>query len=180
MFNKATNINDDGEYKDLTKKLVELIKKYKQINIVIPERRLNYALDKDKNKYKNYYFEKDDSIKEEIRYQKLIERYTGYKTYLNPKTYTQYIKTPDFWLEDVDELWDLKGIDGNAKDIVNNILHKASKQTYNVILKQRDTLHSIKYLDNRLEEIFKNNKRKGIRKVILIDRNDNIIRFYKR
>ena len=173
-------VKNKENYEDLTDKLKNRIESNKNKKINVPERRLEYALDKEGNKYYNYYFDPDKDIIEELEYQKLIEKYTGYKTYLNPKTKTQNVRTPDFWIEDIKELWDIKGIDGEAKDIINNILHKASKQTHNIILKQRKTSYSIDYLKEELTNIFVNNKRKKIKQVILLDKYDNVIKYYKR
>ena len=173
-------VKNKENYEDLTDKLKNRIESNKNKKINVPERRLEYALDKEGNKYYNYYFDPDKDIIEELEYQKLIEKYTGYKTYLNPKTKTQNVRTPDFWIEDIKELWDIKGIDGEAKDIINNILHKASKQTHNIILKQRKTSYSIDYLKEELTNIFVNNKRKKIKQVILLDKYDNVITYYKR
>lgn len=173
-------VKNKENYEDLTDKLKNRIESNKNKKINVPERRLEYALDKEGNKYYNYYFDPDKDIIEELEYQKLIEKCTGYKTYLNPKTKTQNVRTPDFWIEDIKELWDIKGIDGEAKDIINNILHKASKQTHNIILKQRKTSYSIDYLKEELTNIFVNNKRKKIKQVILLDKYDNVIKYYKR
>lgn len=167
----------ESKYTDATS-----ILKTEKENIISKERRLNYSLDKDGTKHYDFFFDKDDDIMDEILCQRRLEEITGYKVYLNPKTHTQNKKTPDFWIEDTNELWDLKGIDGNAKEIIDNILNKACKsmQAENLILKQRDTSHEIEYLKSKLKYVFDNNHRKKIKQVILLDRNNDVIAYYKR
>lgn len=164
-------------YKDLTQQLKNMKGNPNPI-----ERRLNYSIDSDGNKRYDCFFEDDKELIDELECQKKLEEITGYKVYLNPKTYTQNKKTPDFWIKDTNELWDLKGIDGNAKEIIDNILNKACKsmQSENLILKQRDTIHEIEYLKSKLKYVFDNNHRKKIKQVILFDRNNNVIVYYKR
>ena len=98
-------------YQDLTENLRKM-----NGNIEIKERRLNYSIDINKNKYENCYFEPDKKLVEERKYQQLIEKKTGYETYLIPKPKQENIRTPDYWIKDIDELWDLKGLDGNKEN----------------------------------------------------------------
>ena len=80
---------------------------------------------KDVNKYYDFYYDDDKYLKEEIKYQKLIEKITGYKVYLNPITKLQLIKTPDYWIKDTNELWDLKNLNGNVENLIDNVVNNA-------------------------------------------------------
>lgn len=162
-------------YEDLTNKLKNM-----KVNSKPRLRRLSYAMDKDGNKYYDYYFENDKKIIEELFYQKKLEELTGYKVYLNPKTHTNDIRTPDFWIKDTNELWDLKGIDGSAKNIIDNIFKRSSSQTYNLILKKRNTPYDITFLKEKIKYIYDKNYRKKIKKIILFDEDNNLILYYKR
>lgn len=168
------------KYEDLTDNLSKIIEKNKNNTNYVLNRRLEYSMDKDKNIYYDCYFDPDKYVQEEIKYQGLIEKYTGYKTYLNPKTHTQNVKTPDYWIEDIDELWDLRNIDGESPNIIDNILNKKSKQTYNLILKKGNTPYDIDYLKEKIKYAFDNNQRTKIKQVILLDDSDNVILYYKR
>lgn len=173
-------INNELPYEDLTDNLSKIIEKNKNNTNYLLNRRLEYSMDKDKNIYYDCYFDPDKYIQEEIKYQGLIEKYTGYKTYLNPKTHTQNVKTPDYWIEDIDELWDLRNIDGESPNIIDNILNKKSKQTYNLVLKKGNTPYNIDYLKEKIKYAFDNNQRTKIKQVILLDDSDNVILYYKR
>lgn len=164
-------------YIDLTKQL-----KSPKETLSLKERRLDYSIDSNNNKHYDFFFEDDNRIKEEIECRKRLEELTGYKVYLNPKTHSDGYKTPDFWIEDTEELWDLKGIDGNSKNVIDNILHNASDkfQTSNLILKQRKTSYETDYLKEKIKEIFEKNQRQKIKQVILLDKNSNVIVYYKR
>lgn len=174
---QTSNSKEELPYEDVTEQLKNM-----QGNPNPQERRLNYSIDSDGNKHYDYFFEDDKKIIEEIKYQKKLEELTGYKVYLNPKTHSDGYKSPDFWIEDINELWDLKGIDGNSKNVIDNILHNASEkfQTPNIILKQRKTTYEIDYLKEKLKNIFEKKQRQKIKQVILFDKNDNIIVYYKR
>ena len=76
----------------------------------------------------------------------------------------------------------MKGIDGNSKNVIDNILHNASDkfQTSNIVLKQRKTSHEINYLREKLKDIFEKNQRQKIKQVILLDENENVVVYYKR
>ena len=163
------------EYEDLTEEFKNINHDVKPI-----ERRLCYAIDKYKNKYFDMYYDPRKTMKEELKYQKILERKIGYKIFLNPKTRVQNVKTPDYWIMDKDELWDYKGIDGNGKNIIDNIFHKAECQTYNLILRQRKTKLNIRQIKCEITKIFKSGRRLGIKQVILLDRRNNIILYYKR
>lgn len=164
-------------YEDLTEQLKNMSGNPNPV-----ERRLNYSIDGDNIRRYDFFFEKDKDLIEEIECQKKIEEKTGYKVYLNPKTHTQNKKTPDFWIEDINELWDLKGIDGDSESIIDNILSKAckKKQTPNLILKQRETALNNNELNKQLKFIFDKNYKKYIKQVVLIDKKYNIIAYYKR
>ncbi|HAB67271.1 MAG TPA: hypothetical protein DCE23_07880 [Firmicutes bacterium] len=164
-------------YKDLTEDLKNM-----KGNPNPVERRLNYSIDSEGNKHYDFFFEDDKKMIEEIEMQKELEKITGYEVYLNPKTHSDGYKSPDFWIEDIKELWDLKGIDGNSKNIIDNILHNASEknQTPNLILKQRKTSYEIDRLKEKLKNIFEKNQRQKIKKVILLDKENNVIVYYKR
>ncbi|MBR1377312.1 MAG: hypothetical protein IJ565_05855 [Bacilli bacterium] len=168
-------INLVSKYIDLT----DDIRKHSKSSDSI-ERRLIYAMDKDKNVYLDAYYDPRDIISEEIKYQKIMENKTGFKFFLNPKTHIQNVKTPDFWVKDTNELWDYKGIDGSSKNTIDNIMHKAEYPTYNLILHQRKTNLDILYIVHEINRIFATGKRIKIKQVILLDKNDNVVLYYKR
>ena len=161
-------------YKDLTEKF-KYVKKDR-----VKLKRLKFALDKNLNKYYDYYFESDNDLKEEIYFQKILERITGCSIYLNPKTHTKNVKTPDYYFKDTNELWNLKGIDTNSLNGIDHIFYKAINQTYNLILKQRNTKFDIDHISNKIKSIFENNQRKKISQIMLFDKEDNLILYYKR
>ena len=132
-------------------------------------KRLNYALDIYGNKYYNYYFEPDKKLKEEIKYQSILEDITGYKIYLNPKTKEQGVRTPDYWFEDTNELWDLKYINGNNRSTIDAILRKSKNQSNNIILVPNKTKMSIDTIANILQSVINKHQRMNIKKIILID-----------
>lgn len=177
MKEDIVTIKQELPYKDLTDQLNSMKGSSNSI-----ERRLNYSIDSNGIKHYDFYFERDHDLIEEIECQKKIEEKTGYKVYLNPKTYTQNKRTPDYWIEDTSELWDLKGIDGDSEKVIDNILNKAckKKQTANLILKRRNTLLDSEEIKRQLKVIFDNNYKKYIKQVVLIDEHYNIIAYYKR
>ncbi len=150
--------------------------KYRNYNI----KRLYFAMDKDKNVYSDFYFDKDEDIKEEIEMQKILEELTNNNVYLNPKTFTSGVRTPDYWIKETNELWDLKCIDGNSKGIIDSIFHKCKNQTNNVILKKRKTSLSSITIVNEIKRIFDKNKRTYIKQVMFFDENENLILYLKR
>lgn len=79
-------------------------------------------------------------------------------------------------------MWNLKGIDGNSIKVMDNILHNASRnfQTPNIILKQRNTNFNIKELKQQLKFIFDKNYKKKIKQVMLFDRKNSFIAYFKR
>lgn len=171
-----TNIKETTKiYEDLTNQLKKM-----QGNTIASEKRLNYALTLDGIRYPGYYFEPNNKLTEEIKYQSLIEQKTGYSVYLNPKAKEQKIRTADFWIKDIDELWDLKGIDGNKPKTIDTIFKNAKGQTENLILKQRKTDFSTEEIKEKIDIIFENNWRKHIKQVVLVDKEDNIVLYYKR
>lgn len=167
----------ESSYEDLTEQLKNM-----KGNPNPVERRLNYSIDSDGNKHYDYFFEDDKKIIEEIKMQKQLEKITGYEVYLNPKPYEKKKRSPDFWIENTKELWDLKGIDGDSEIVIDNILHNASRkfQTSNLILKQRKTSYKTEDLKEQLKYIFDNNYKKKIKQVILLDKDCNVITYYKR
>ena len=148
------------------------------------DRKLNYSIDSKGNKHSDCFFEKmkKEKIEEEKKYRKILESKLLHKVYRNPKTYGDFNKTPDYWVEGIEQLWDLKGIDGNSNNVIDNILHNASRnfQTPNIVLLQRETEHSIVELEKQLKYIFENEYKKKIKQVMLFDKNDNLIAYYKR
>lgn len=164
-----------NEYDDLTDEY-----RNRRCSVEPIERRMSYAMDKEKNIYFDIYYDPNETMKEELKYQKILEKKTGYKIFLNPKTRIQNVKTPDYWIMDKDELWDYKGIDGNGKDIIDNIFHKAEHQTYNLFLRQRKTKLNIRRIKNEIDKIFKTGRRMGIKQIILLNRKNEIILYYKR
>ncbi len=163
------------KYQDLTTTLQNMNK-----NKQSPERRLNYALDINKKRYDNFYFEQDKKMQDEINMRELIESWTGYETYLNPKTKTQNIRTPDFWLKDIEQLWDLKKINGNKNSTIENLFKTAKGQTENIILKPNKTKLTKAEIKRQVNEIFENDYKKYIKQVVLLDKENNIVLYYKR
>ena len=76
----------------------------------------------------------------------------------------------------------MKGIDGNSKNVIDNALHNASRkfQTPNIILEQRDTNYTVDELKRQLQYIFDNGYKKKIKKVMLFDKEENLVAYYKR
>ena len=64
--------------------------------------------------------------------------------------------------------------------VIKKIFKNAKGQTENILLKQRKTELTINEIKKSINMIFDNNWRKHIRQVVLLDKNDNIILYYKR
>ena len=146
----------------------------------IKERRLLCSYDKNFNKYKDFYFDSNKKMKEELDYQLTLEDKIKFKVYLNPKTHTEKVKTPDYLIPELKGLYDLKKLNGDSPNLIDNIFHKYSKQTYNLILRKNKTHYTTEEIMKQIKDIYENNKRIEIKNVILLDENDNLVLFYKR
>lgn len=177
LDNATDNIISDKKYyyEDITEKIL----KRKTIKN-IKERRLLCSYDKNFNKYKNFYFDSNKKMKEELDYQLTLEDKIKFKVYLNPKTHTKKVKTPDYLIPELKGLYDLKKLNGDSPNLIDNIFHKYSKQTYNLILRKNKTHYTTEEIMKQIKDIYENNKRIGIKNVIFLDENDNLVLFYKR
>ena len=169
------------KYYDYTKKLKSIInsnkdKQFKKMKL----RYLKYSLDKSFNQYDKYYFDSRKRLKKEIEFLKIIESKTGYTVYLIPKSKIQNVKTPDFWIKELNEVWDLKCVYGNGKNRINNIFYKSKQQTENIIIKIENMYLDCKRIKKDIINIFENNKHKSIKKVILVDFKNELVLYYKR
>ena len=135
------------KFEDLTNKIIAFIKNNKNKKNVC-EKRLNYSLNIKGEKDYNYRFPSSNKMIEEIKYLKIIEKFTGFKVYLNPERKNNG-RAPDYWIEDIDELWDLKCLDGNGNDTIERALREAKNQTENIILKPRNSKFTIKEIKDK-------------------------------
>ncbi|MBR0403136.1 hypothetical protein IJI55_01100 [Candidatus Saccharibacteria bacterium] len=80
---------------------------------------------------------------------------------------------PDIRVERLNQIWEIKRIDGNKKDTIHHALGRAKKQSANVIIATGRTRFRpqqiIGYIKKELE------KRKDTKKLIFIDRQGNIL-----
>lgn len=166
---------DEARY---TNKIEEIFKKEPIKNI--KERRLKYSYDKDFNRYNDFYFDSNKKMKEELDYQLILEDKLRCKVYLNPKTHTEKVKTPDYLIPELKGLYDLKQLNGNSKNLIDNIFHNCSGQTYNLILRKNKTDYTKEELVEQIKYLYENKKRTSIKNVVLLDENDNLVLFYSR
>ena len=149
----------------------------------IPKRKLDFSIDSNGNKYKNYFFDEKEKIINEIRYQRVLERYLNEEVSLNPKARGINGKRfPDYLIKKKNITWDLKTLDGESLEIIDNVLGKEwkKKQSPNVVMHIGNCPHSNKYLKEKIIEIFDNGKRQYIKEVMLFSKNDSLLLYLKR
>ena len=166
-------------YIDATQKTLKKSKPEKDI-----DRTINYSIDSYGIKHRDYFYEKmnDKRLKEEKLFRQILESNLGHNVYRNPKPRSNYNKSADFYVKDSKETWDVKGIDGASKNIMENILSTAckKKQTQNLILHKRKTKYDIEILKNQLIDLFDKGKKTYIKKVMLFDENNILVLYLKR
>lgn len=113
---------------------------------------------------------------------KNIDRKLKHKVYRNPKLIIKNKKSPDYYVEDINELWDINGLDRMSKALLENTLSKAciKKQTPNIVLIKRNTKLSITKLKKDLIYIFEKRKKFYIKQVMLFYDKDSLILYLKR
>ena len=144
------------------------------------QKRLDYYIDQQGKKHTDCYFQPDNKIHDEIKYQRYMEQLTGYNVHMVPQIKTKGIRTPDYWFEETNEYWDFKNLDGESENIIDNVTGKAKNQAQNLILKQNKTPHTTEYLKGKIQEMYSSPYRKYINQIILLDKKDKVIVYYKR
>ena len=140
-----------------------------------------YSVDYKGNKYYDFFFEKN--ITNERKYQKILEKYLNKEVALNPKARgVNNKKFFDYWLVKEKIAWDLKTLDGNSKNIIDNVLNKSCKkrQAQRIVMNMGKTSHTTEYLKSKIIEIFNKGKRPYIKEIMLFDKNDSLILHLKR
>ncbi|HAV90194.1 MAG TPA: hypothetical protein DCW44_02835 [Eubacterium sp.] len=168
----------NNKYKNLTN-----VTKNNRIKGRIPNRRLNYSVDSEGNKYKNFFFEENKKITNEIKYQKILERYLNEEVSLNPKARgIDGKRFSDYWIKKKSKAWDLKTLDGESTEIIDNVLGKAckKKQAPNIVMHVGECPHSNNYLKEKLIETFEKGKRPYVKEVMLFSKKDNLLLHLKR
>ena len=84
-------------------------------------------------------------------------------------------KTPDIRMLDVE--WEIKSPKGNSKSTIGTQISRAAKQANNIIIDTRHTKLKYKRIETSVKLEVK--KRPNIRKVILINKSNNIIEIFK-
>ena len=142
-------INSEIKYCDLTNITNENVSKIKPVR-----RELKYSVDYKGNKYYDFFFEKN--ITNERKYQKILEKYLNKEVALNPKARgVNNKKFFDYWLVKEKIAWDLKTLDGNSKNIIDNVLNKSCKkrQAQRIVMNMGKTSHTTEYLKSKIIEI---------------------------
>ena len=100
----------------------------------------------------------------------------------NPKPFGDYHRSADYIVDGLNETWDVKGLDGDSKTLVENTLGSAckKKQTPNLMIHKRDTKQSMKKLKDELIYVFKNNKKSYVKQVMLFDKHNKLKLYLKR
>ena len=75
------------------------------------------------------------------------------------------IKTPDYIWNN--EYWDLKEINGNLKNTVDNIIKKSKGQSNNFIVDLSNTIVNITKINRIINKLFDNNKRNWLNIIII-------------
>ena len=169
-------INSEIKYCDLTNITNENVFKIKPVR-----RELKYSVDYKGNKYYDFFFEKN--ITNERKYQKILEKYLNKEVALNPKARgVNNKKFFDYWLVKEKIAWDLKTLDGNSKNIIDNVLNKSCKkrQAQRIVMNMGKTSHTTEYLKSKIIEIFNKGKRPYIKEIMFFDKNDSLILHLKR
>ena len=169
-------INSEIKYCDLTNITNENVSKIKPVR-----RELKYSVDYKGNKYYDFFFEKN--ITNERKYQKILEKYLNKEVALNPKARgVNNKKFFDYWLVKEKVAWDLKTLDGNSKNIIDNVLNKSCKkrQAQRIVMNMGKTSHTTEYLKSKIIEIFNKGKRPYIKEIMFFDKNDSLILHLKR
>lgn len=169
-------INSEIKYCDLTNITNENVSKIKPVR-----RELKYSVDYKGNKYYDFFFEKN--ITNERKYQKILEKYLNKEVALNPKARgVNNKKFFDYWLVKEKIAWDLKTLDGNSKNIIDNVLNKSCKkrQAQRIVMNMGKTSHTTEYLKSKIIEIFNKGKRPYIKEIMFFDKNDSLILHLKR
>ena len=180
MLNSISRRNiKEVKYEDLTK-----ITNQKSTEIKNIDRKLKHSIDSEGNIHIECYFEKmkKERINEEKKYRSILESKLNHKVYRNPKPIIKNKKSPDYYVEDINELWDVKGIDGKSKNLIENIFGNIckTKLTSNAILVQRKTPFDINKLKSDVIHMFKNKKKTFVKQIMLFDDKDNLILYLKR
>ena len=176
---KVDDIKNKLPYEDLTKTINENASPILEI-----DRTMDFSYDSEMNKYDNCFYEEMEQwkIEEEKKYRKILESKLNCEVFRNPKPYEKNKKSPDYYVSGLHELWDVKGIDGNSNNIIENILGKACKrkQTPFLIIHKRKTTKETDSLKEELISLFKVGKKDYVKKVMLFDENDELILYLTR
>lgn len=125
-------------YEDLTNSVKKNSDPIKNI-----DRKLSYSIDYNGNKHYDYFFEKipKKMLDEEKKYRQILESLLKHKVYRNPKPKGDGFRSADFIVENLNESWDVKGLDGKSKSLIENTLGNACKkrQAPYLMLHKRNT-----------------------------------------
>ena len=121
-------------------------------------------------------------LDEEKKYRQILESLLKHKVYRNPKPKGDGFRSADFIVENLNESWDVKGLDGKSKSLIENTLGNACKkrQAPYLMLHKRNTPKKIRTLKKELIYLFESNKKIYIKQVMLFDKNDKLILYLKR
>lgn len=120
---------------------------------------------------KKYYVDQKNVVLEYTKKEKEIALFLvsnlGGKIGMVPKVnYPKGTKTPDYMWNG--EKWDLKEIKGCGKNVIDNALKDCKNQANNFIIDITKSNLILKDVERQIFKLFQNNKRRWIRKIIVI------------
>ena len=130
--------------------------------------------------YNDCYFLPNRDLKYEIKYARWLSKYFDSNVYLVPQVKTNGVRTPDYWVERINQYWDLKMIDGNYKDIIDRIMKRSKQQTSCLLIRINKSILSVQYLREYIISKFKRYERMHIKEIILINNKSKLIVHVKR
>ena len=164
--------NKNNNYIDVTK---EWISKANPNSNEIKE--LNYWLINNKKKKVDGKYILLDYSKNELECAKWLEETFGGEIYMCPRVnIPEGIRTPDFIWNN--EYWDLKILNGNLKNTIDNIIKKSKGQSTNFIIDLSNTKADITKINRLINKLFENNKRNWLETIIV--RNKQKFYIFKR
>lgn len=106
----------------------------------------------------------------------LVNNFGG-KIFMVPRVnFPQGIETPDYLWND--EYWDLKVICGSGKNTLDSAIKKKRNQSCNFIFDVSYSKINIRECEKQINNIFNNNKRKWLNKIII--KNKKEVKVYKK
>lgn len=107
----------------------------------------------------------------------IISKATGQKVEINPTVSGQFkgVQSPDYYVGEGKEHWDLKGLKGTSKDIVRNAIHKQKKQADNFIIDIINDKNTNEAIIEQAKNVFVADNTKFVQSLVVIKGEDILL-----